>query len=1759
MSNLSRRIIVLLCSLFWSCSDGADRARIDLNGRWQIAFNDSLEFKDTVFQNGKFEDITVPSNWGSVREYSGVAWYQKAFQIPPGFDRNNRAFSFVVYDADETFVNGQLIGASGSMQDPTLPAYNRNRIYPIPPDLLKEGTNLLSVRIRPLSDQNAGITERVQIADLFDLERERLLSELRQLCMGTIYLAVGLYFFLFFLRLRSMRANLYFGLFCVMLALYLLLRVPWISDSLGFLSAKRIEYIVLFCLPIPFLAFWNRMFELPLNKALPLYYIIFAAFTYFPLSSDVIPLWSKMLGFWYIPLLPAIPVVLFTIFRSIADGNKTGWVLLAGTFIFSTAIVNDILADRGLIFTPGLLDVGFLAFVTAMAISLIRSFVALQREAEMTLVRLTEMDQLKERLVTNVTEMLIAPAGTIFTTAESLAAKATVPQSEYARMFEDGAELNEALDNVLLLSRIQSGIEKESMRAIGAQELGKIFRTIEFPAEASVLGTDALLRALLNSISKRRHFIRYQKGTGLTIRVLEQPRGTDPSLDGTVQQAVIGTLGGNIFHERESGRLISIPEIKVEKPWTIGSTVGFKRTAVVRPIWSAIAMTTYLILAQPILAALQAVHLLWSSLLLLRAWSKNSSRGSTSERFARSALDVALIVIGAYASGGIDSPTILLLALPVVLSSLGDNKWRGLFSGGLGALGVVVSEILTSTGIVPDLNVLGKGNTPTELWQIGVTGLMILGGLLSLAVITNKLFVSQMAAREEAERERRKSEKANEFSRELNVTTDFSSLIERIVAYLQNEFKIDSLILLLPDGESPDLVSTRVFTKAFLEERVMNAAQSIRIPPAPNGGLIRTVFERKKPMYVRVGGSKDIFKRPYPGIERDRELVEAAGFDWFLLFPMVVQGKGIGIVLCTSYEHPEGLGREELTAAYGFLDQVAGALHGANVLNQINREKDRAQELSKEAEKARNEYAELNEFAKLVNSTPSLSRIFDEIFDRLNKATNIDSVWIGLADKSESYVQSYWFKQPGETTGEQVEFFTQMRIRLDSSGGTQAQTFARKVPLLVPDLSKITGRNIVNPLDGADYHISRLDVAIQNVGGVRGGFMQIPLVLDERVIGLLNVARHSRPLDLNKDEIRRLLALSDQMTGAIHNAILMEEVKARGRAADQAKADFQALADLSRKASQNPEIVSIVESVHAFCNSRFGIEFTALYLVSPDGKALEVRHVADFSRAILGAEREQTFKSLRIPIEPTTGSLYRTYKKQTVFYLKKVKRSWLRSEFDREIVDTLQFEWFAQVPLLAEGKTIGILALTSWKQARLSSADLELLQAMADQVAGTVRGAQQLKEITSSREIADRQRRGTQKLNEIAKALNASPDLRQISQRILDHLREEHSVESSILLLPDAEGALVPHIVLGRQDRIEIGLSARIPTGPDGGLVRRAFERKKPLFVKIGGSRDIFRVPYPGMERDRSLIERLGLQWFLLLPLIVQDKSIGMLMCTSYEEKSEGLSTQDIKDIGAFADQIAGALYASNLLAEVERARIESDRLLGNILPATIAQELKERGTVEPLFYDSVSVLFTDFVGFTKASENLLPDELVTELDGCFSQFDAVVTRNKMEKLKTIGDSYMCAAGLPEIRSTHAIDACLTALEFRDFMLTAQRIKESLGIEFWQVRIGIHSGPVTAGVIGTNKFAYDIWGDTVNTASRMESSSEPGKVNISGETYNLVKDFFECQYRGKVKAKGKGDIDMYFLERIKPELSADEVGLLPNAKFEFMRSDLESA
>jgi predicted ATPase/class 3 adenylate cyclase len=288
----------------------------------------------------------------------------------------------------------------------------------------------------------------------------------------------------------------------------------------------------------------------------------------------------------------------------------------------------------------------------------------------------------------------------------------------------------------------------------------------------------------------------------------------------------------------------------------------------------------------------------------------------------------------------------------------------------------------------------------------------------------------------------------------------------------------------------------------------------------------------------------------------------------------------------------------------------------------------------------------------------------------------------------------------------------------------------------------------------------------------------------------------------------------------------------------------------------------------------------------------------------------------------------------------------------------------------------------------------------------------------------------------------------------------------------------------------------------------------------------------------------------MCIPLTSQGKTNGLL----YLENNliKGVFNRNRINLlqmlsGQIGISIDNALLYENLeekvverTREIEKQKVEiqlekekSDSLLLNILPKHTAEELKSTGEYKAQSYNNVSVMFCDIVSFTKLGESMDADMLVNELHEFFSGIDDIILKYKIEKIKTIGDSYLCASGLDDSEENIAtINMVKASKEIFDFLEELNKEKEKENRSVFEVRIGIHSGPVTAGVVGKSKYAYDIWGDTVNTASRMESSSIPGKINISGDTYNLIKDVFKCEYRGKIKAKNKGEVDMYFVNPV---------------------------
>jgi adenylate cyclase len=271
-------------------------------------------------------------------------------------------------------------------------------------------------------------------------------------------------------------------------------------------------------------------------------------------------------------------------------------------------------------------------------------------------------------------------------------------------------------------------------------------------------------------------------------------------------------------------------------------------------------------------------------------------------------------------------------------------------------------------------------------------------------------------------------------------------------------------------------------------------------------------------------------------------------------------------------------------------------------------------------------------------------------------------------------------------------------------------------------------------------------------------------------------------------------------------------------------------------------------------------------------------------------------------------------------------------------------------------------------------------------------------------------------------------------------------------------------------------------------------------------------------------------------PLVNQDGfALGSLCVLDFQPRE--IDAQKAETLRALANQAVAQLELRRQMAELEttrralfREKDKAEELLRNLLPESIAKELKTQGKVQPRYYDSATILFTDFKDFTKLSERTEPRALIQELDDHFSTFDDIVERHGLEKIKTIGDAYMCVAGLPERNHKHALDACAAALDIRKYMGRVNVNRNKMGLARWDIRIGLHTGGVIAGVVGKKKFAYDIWGDAVNVAALMEAHAEPGKVLLSESTANRVHDQFETEFRDEIKSDKKGRIRCHVLK-----------------------------
>ena len=381
-------------------------------------------------------------------------------------------------------------------------------------------------------------------------------------------------------------------------------------------------------------------------------------------------------------------------------------------------------------------------------------------------------------------------------------------------------------------------------------------------------------------------------------------------------------------------------------------------------------------------------------------------------------------------------------------------------------------------------------------------------------------------------------------------------------------------------------------------------------------------------------------------------------------------------------------------------------------------------------------------------------------------------------------------------------------------------------------------------------------------------------------------------------------------------------------------------------------------------------------------------------------------------------------------------------------------------------------------------------------------------------------------------------------------------------------GCAVSYISFIEEDRFWFKSKYGIPDDMDGCPREIAF-----CSVTVCGADLVLAPDLTKDERFKDfyfVVNEPNFRFYCAMPLITPEGfALGTICVMDFEPRE--LSFEQQETLRRLAHQLVGLLEHRRRMIELDEAMKELDKahtalasekanaeaLLHRILPEPVVSELQQTGKVQPRFFQSSTILLADVKGFTNFTETAEPAMLIGMLDKYFAGFDEAIAQYDLETLKTIGDAFLAIGGVPKLDRSHVLHGCLAALNIQRFVQTFRSEREKLRLPFFEVRVGLHSGPVIAGAVGRRRFTYDIWGDAVNVAALMEAHSEPGRINVSEIVYRQAKAYFEFTKRGAVEVKNKPPLPMYFLDRLKAEYSSDEFGLLPNQRLQELSNSLK--
>ncbi|MCS7204438.1 MAG: GAF domain-containing protein [Leptospiraceae bacterium] len=973
-----------------------------------------------------------------------------------------------------------------------------------------------------------------------------------------------------------------------------------------------------------------------------------------------------------------------------------------------------------------------------------------------------------------------------------------------------------------------------------------------------------------------------------------------------------------------------------------------------------------------------------------------------------------------------------------------------------------------------------------------------------------------------------------DLSRKLSTTSNFDVILEEISLHLEINFGIKYFVIMTIDPEKQE---ARYFNSNLYKKLTPEQFETMKMGEGQMNldlkvvGVHHGVYKHKKPLYLKHFMEKS--KKSTYDIENF--LLEKLNLKSLIIFPLIYNNEVFGFFDITHVNEPLNLTKEEYLNLNIFIQYFSQLFKNYLSVQEIQKQRELLENYNKEISKKNKIILEMNDKLSKMYNSYEINEIIDIMFDFLNKNFGIENFLLYRLNKN---VLEYAYSNLETLYDEQtIEILKSNKISLDGNS-IHSVVCKKKRFVYLPNLRE------------AEDFIEFQNQKLLNLKSV----LIFPLYFRHELLGTLDFSFRNE-VKLNRVQISLIKIFIEHFASILKNKFLIDELEKKQLLLEKSlleledkKRELEKLNEFTKRINAAQDFNLIINDVFNFFQEKYNLDFSWYIVVDEKNKVFKSSAFSktfdDFDDSI-----KEFLLKFQAPISEETGTLYRTYKKKKYFYIPKILKNFQGSYIDHQILEKLNLSWFLHVPLIVQNKVVGILAFTNYEEkVSLTQETLKTIQYFCDQIAGALYNTYLMEQIQIEKRNAELSQQELQQLNEFTKQIIEKENFEELIQNLFDYLRKRFELQFGWLLIIDKEKNRIRTLSYTKNVDVPFeGLynfldNFDYPYTPEIGTIYRSCERKKHLYLRRIGEN------FKGNPIDEELIKIAKIKWVLYIPLILKNETIGLLAFTNYE-KVVSLSMRDIKSIEAFCSQIVGAIYNSYLRENLAKEKEKTEKLLLNILPPKVAQELKENGFVKPKLFKNATIVFTDFINFTKYAKNITPDELIKELDLHFHQFDEIISRHNLTKLKTIGDAYMFVGGIPEENYTHAVDACLAALEIKNLILQVNEIRKQLNTPSLGIRIGINTGEVIAGIVGKDRFAFDVWGDTVNLAQRLEASSLPFEINISFSTYNIVRFFFRCEYRGKKATKNVGKIDMYFLKGIHPKLSVNNEGKIPNERF----------